>query len=268
MSINAKYPSLKGFSALVTGGVSGLGRVLSDTLLDNGMTLFVADVDTENGLAAEVEYKSKGFDYRFIKTDLSNNSSVDDLIKTIGREAHSLKVLVNNARPKLERRSLPESLEKFDFEMQIMLKTPILLMTAFEKLRMKNEAASIINISSTNSMLISDQGLSYHVAKAALNQATRYFSNYYSGNLIRVNTISPGIIDFVHSENKNLTNEFDSLTRSAVPLSRGAKPIEIANAVTFLASDDSSYITGENILVDGGFSIGDRFSALAHFIRK
>ena len=268
MSRSAIYPSLKGYSALVTGGVSGLGRALTEKLLENGMSLFVADVDVENGLAAELKYKSRGFDYKFIKTDLSDTKSVDELIKNIGRETSSLKVLVNNARPKLDRRTLPESLEKFDFEMQVMLKTPILLMTAFEKLRMKDEAASIINISSTNGTLISDQGLSYHVAKGALNQATRFFAKHYSGNLIRVNTISPGIIDFMHSQNKRPTNEFDSLTRSAVLVGRGANPVEIANAVTFLASDDSSYITGENIIVDGGFTIADRFSALTHFIES
>ena len=227
------------------------------------------EASEDNPEKVEVVFRLPGagerLNRRFIKTDLSDAGSVDDLIHNVRRATNSLKVLVNNARPKLDRRSLPESLEKFDFEMQVMLKSPILLMTSFEKLRMKNESASIINISSINGTLISDQGLSYHVAKAALNQATRYFANHYSGDLIRVNTISPGIINFGHSENTGSMKKFNSLTRSAVPLSRGAKPDEIANAVIFLASDDSSYITGENIMVDGGFSIGDRFSALHHF---
>ena len=263
---NRIYPSLKNGAALVTGGINGLGKALSQKLLENEMTLFVADVDKKNGLELEADYRSRGFNYHFIETDLSDDRSIHELISKVGSKTASLKVLVNNAKPKLDTRPLPHCLESWDFEMKVMLHTPIVLMDAFKKLRINDKLASIINISSTNGDLISDQGLSYHVAKSALNQASRYFANRYAKEKIRVNIVSPGIIEFGPERNSASSEKLNLLTRNTVPIERGGKPYEIANTVAFLASDDSSYITGQNISVDGGFTIGDRFSALNKFI--
>jgi NAD(P)-dependent dehydrogenase (short-subunit alcohol dehydrogenase family) len=232
--------------AIITGGSTGIGRAIAEKYAENNYSVLVLDLKKIYGACHDK--------IKCIPIDLASQSSVYDAINHIKSNYESVDVLVNNARPYLKSKSLNEALDEFDLAIDVLVKSPLVLSVELSPL-MKN-GGSIVNIGSTNVNFISQQSIGYHIGKSAIHQMSRYLAVKLSEQSVNVNTVSPGIVD----KGKEQTDKFKDVLGAAVPFGRGCTVEEIANLVCFLSMPSAKYITGQEIIIDGGETICDQFS--------
>ena len=244
---------LNGKIALITGGSSGIGLAAAKQFIGEGAYVFITG-RREPELASAV--KEIGNNVAGVRGDVSNHADLDRLFGQIQREKGRLDVLFANAGVAKYASLGKISEELYDSIFDINVKG--LLFTVQKALPLMPEGASII----LNASIVGSKGLPansvYSATKAALRSFARTWTTDLKDRHIRVNVVSPGTTD-----TPGLSELFGSseagqqrlkMISSSVPLGRLAKPKEIARAVVFLASDDSSYVTGTELFVDGGFA--------------
>lgn len=247
---------------LITGGAKGLGADLVDEFCKIGATVIFLDIDRNAGVKKLKAKKTAKFDCHFYPIDLRDESEIIKVISKIGKKFGIIDVLINNARAPLESKRFPDSMAGWGDAISIMLTAPILLIMHCLPFLQKAKNPSIINLSSTNAKLISQQPISYSVAKAAILQATKQLSCELGNNGIRVNAILPGLIDIADRNIKFSDNDINiQITKNIVPLGRAATSQEIFNLAYFLAGEESLYITGQEFIIDGGLTLVDQFFA-------
>ncbi|MEH6759099.1 MAG: SDR family oxidoreductase [Parasphingorhabdus sp.] len=238
--------SLNGKAAIVTGGASGIGAAIAQRLKKAGADVLVADITDSNDLVTS-------WGCKFIRADLSKPEEVTNVCEQAVTLFNKLDILVNNAGiaagfPLSE--SSPERSEKF-WRLHILgVQTGIK-----EAAKRMTAGGSIVNISSITAMRGFVNWGEYAATKAGIISLTQTAAVEYGPALIRVNCIAPGIIDTPLAMNEAP----DMVARNAEVFSllgRIGTPEELAAAVHFMASDDASYVTGQTLLVDGGWSTG------------
>ena len=244
---------LDGKTALVTGGNSGIGLATAKQFVREGAYVFITGRrDAELAAAA----KEIGANVTGVQGDVSNLGDLDRLFAQIKHAKGKLDIVFANAGV-AKYASLGEITEElYDQTFDINVKG--LLFTVQKALPLLPDGASII----LNSSIVGSKGLSdnsvYSATKAAVRSFARTWTTDLKGRRIRVNAVSPGSIDTPGLDALLASSETGEQRRklisSAVPLGRLGAPGEIAKAVVFLASDDSSYITGIELFVDGGFA--------------
>lgn len=257
-----KFFNLKGKVAIVTGAGRGMGRTHALTLAQAGAKVVVSDIlENECQLVVEEIKKLKGQAIA-VKCNISLKTDVDNLIKVTLEEFGKIDILVNNAgifpfQPFLEMKE-----QDFEKVIDVNLKGYFLMSQACAKEMQKNEInekgqrASIINISSI-AALKGFAGLAHYCAsKGGIMAMTRALALELAPLGIRVNDINPGAIDTPGASSTSMTQEQRKAMLLPIPLKRQGLPQEISNAVLFLASDESSYMTGSVMVVDGGWVIG------------
>ncbi|AFH42695.1 short chain dehydrogenase [Fervidicoccus fontis Kam940] len=253
--------SLKNKISIVTGGGSGIGRAIAEKLSSLGSTVIIFDVSEEGGLSTVREINSKGGSSYFFKVDVSNEESVKRGIENAVEKTGGIDVLVNNAGIEPPSKSLLElSVEEYDRVLNINLKGVWLMTKYATPYIAKRGGGSVINIASVAGIMPLAGAMPYSVSKAGVIMLTKVSAVELGKLKIRVNAIAPGWVDTPMIEraarNLKLTpEEFKKINSQRIILGRFASPEEIANAVAFLASDESSYITGSLVVVDGGISI-------------
>ncbi len=258
--------------AIITGGAQGIGRSIAQKFAADGARVIIADVQMEKAQAVSAEIADAGGIAHPIEIDLRNENDIERMVNCAKERFQRLDVLVNTACPF---RPVPQGfeadLELWDEQHTVLLKATALAAKYATPLMKKTPGAAIINIGSMVSRHITHQPCSYHVAKAGVEHLTRYLAFELGPLGIRVNCILPGIIN---REREGTPISADPINKTVlglvVPLRRAGVPDEIANLALFLASDESSYITGQNIEVDGGLSLGEPFhvSRLAYEAAK
>ena len=251
MSVSAF--SLMDKIAIVTGARRGMGKAIALTLGEAGANVVVSDVVGGGELdSVAAEIRKLGRRSLAVQADTACKADVDGMVQRVMDEFGGIDILVNNAGvfmnvPLLELRE-----EDWDRILNVDLKGYHLCCQAVGKIMVEQKKGCIINIASRNSVKANEGHGAYCAAKAGVAMLTKVLARELGRYNVRVNAVSPGIARTELSRPMWSDPEFMKQLVSVVPLGRMAEPSEIASVVLFLASSASSYITGHNILVDGG----------------
>ena len=259
---------LRGRRALVTGAGSGLGRAIAQRLADEGALLTLTDIDRD---AVERTADGIGGDVHALVHDVTCAESWTEVLGRTGESGGRLDILVNSAG--LESGPGPQDPARVslaDWRAVLSVNVEGVLLGCQQALPlMRQHGGSIVNLASVAGVVATPSLAAYGSAKAAVLQLTRSFAAHCGrlGYPIRCNCVLPGVVltDMVARFWDRLERE-QGLTReqvqqrflSRIPLGRFQEPVDIANAVLFLASDEARNITGIQLPVDGGFLLGDR----------
>jgi len=261
--------SLKNKVALVTGALGLIGKHHCEALAEAGANVIVCDLDNTNCLEFTKTLPEKSLG---IGTDITKKKSVKELLETVLKEFGKIDILINNAaiNDMFENSQAAEEQSKFEnYPLELWQKsldvnvTGMFLCSQIVGSEMAAAGSgSIVNIASTYGMVAPDQTLyqkpdgtqsfyksaAYPVTKGAVISFTRFLAAYWGSKGVRVNTLSPGGV-----ENNQDEYFIDNYNRKT-PLGRMAQPSDYKGALIFLASDASSYMTGANLVVDGGWT--------------
>ena len=241
---------LKGKVAIVTGAAQGIGYSVADLFVREGATVYLADVNEEATAAAAEKLGAMAIAKN---CDVSKKADCVQLVAEIVKEQGHLDVVVNNAGILRTGDVLEISEEDFDAVLGVNLKGAFLLSQAAGKVMVDQETGgSIINMSSVNALLTIPTILPYNVSKGGLNQLTRVMAVALAQKGVRVNGIGPGSIATEMLEKVMEDEAARNSILSRTPMGRTGTPEEIAKVALFLATDDSSYVTGQIIYADGG----------------
>lgn len=238
---------LKGKVAIVTGAARGIGQSIAVELARAGADVVVSDIIPEEGTIKQIKaLKRKAI---YVKTDISKKREVESLINETIKHFKKIDILVNNAGIYLAGNVSDFPEESWDKTMNINLKGPFLCSQA--ALKHMKKGASIINISSVAGIEGSAGGAAYCASKGGIRLLTKALAADVGALGIRVNSVHPGLIDTPMTAGLDKKMKDNMLTKFLIK--RAGKPVDIAGPVVFLASDASSYMTGSEIVVDGGW---------------
>ncbi len=243
---------LTGKVAIVTGAARGIGQSIAVELARKGANVVVSDIIPGNSTVNQIKkLKRKSF---FIKADVSKKQEVENLINETLKQFKKIDILVNNAG--IFQPSPTETLKEEDWEktIDINLKGYFLCAQAVSKYMLKRKKGVIINIASVAGLEGYAQGASYCASKGGIINLTNSLAAEWGPKGIRVNSICPGIIETAMTKGMLTNKKTKQGMLMKIPLKRTGKPIDIAGAAVFLASDNSSYITGTEIIIDGGWT--------------
>jgi 3-oxoacyl-[acyl-carrier protein] reductase len=246
--------SLEGKTALVTGGSRGIGRSIALTLADYGANVAITYRSSEDA-AQNVKEKieSMGRKAKAIQADAVKFDNAEEVIAEITEDWDKLDILVNNAGITKDNLILRMSEDQWDQVIDTNLKSIFNYSKAVAKPMMRNRGGSIINISSVVGLNGNAGQSNYAASKAGIIGFTKSYAKELASRDIRANVVAPGYIT------TEMTDELDEEILEAIkddtPLNRAGEAEEVAQTVVFLASDLSSYITGETIRVDGGMAM-------------
>lgn len=241
-------------TAIVTGGSSGIGKMTALTLAEKGYNLIINDL-TENEETQELlnSIESLGVTAKFIKGDVSKLSDVKSLAKTIKKEFDSIDVLVNNAGITRDGLLLRMKEKDWDSVMDVNLKGTFLCTKFIGKLMLKQRSGKIVNITSVVGRMGNAGQSNYSASKAGVIGFTKSIAKEFASRGINVNAVAPGFIKTAMTD--KLSDEVIDHYNENIPLKRMGTPEDVAKVINFLCSEDSDYITGQVINVDGGMLI-------------
>jgi NAD(P)-dependent dehydrogenase (short-subunit alcohol dehydrogenase family) len=249
---------LKGKIAIVTGSRRGIGRAIALALAGAGANLVISDIVTDDGLLEKtaVEIRKLGWEALTVKVDIAKKPDVAALVQQTVKQFKKIDILVNCAGVWIPGQNLIDTPEEnWDKVIDTNLKGTYFCCQAAGKVMSKQAGGNIINISSQVGLNPGMGGGAYSISKAGIIMMTRQLALELAAKNIRVNAIAPGIVktDF----NIDLwKNEAGAKQMGVmVPLGKLAEPGDIAKVALFLASDDSGYITGAVLPVDGGWQV-------------
>lgn len=251
---------LNGKVAIVTGGGTGIGKGISRSLAEAGARVAIAQPTLEKAELAADELRSEGYDILPLTVDVSSRSRASEMISKTLERWDRIDILVNNAAVTGGKAAAPFldlTDEMLARTIDVNLKGTFIVSQEAAR-KMIGRGGSIIHISSVGAYAAQEGASVYCATKAALLGLTKSMALELAPHGIRVNAIAPG--DIQTERNQDITNALkergvkgDYFRR--VPIGRRGTPAEIGPTAVFLASDDASYITGETIIVDGGFLI-------------
>ena len=240
---------LEGKTALITGASKGIGRAIAQKFAQHGANVaFTYLSSVEKGLALELELQEYGTKIKGYRSDASDHAAADALITQVMADFGALDILVNNAGITKDGLLMRMSEENWDEVMRVNLKSVFNLTKAATKPMMRAKAGSIINLTSIVGIRGNGGQSNYAASKAGIIGFTKSIALELGSRNIRSNAIAPGFIETEMTH--ELANKEDWM--NGIPLKRGGKPEEVADACVFLASSLSSYITGQVLQVDGG----------------
>lgn len=243
-------------TAIVTGGASGIGKAIACKFAQEGARVLVADItDTplEGGDKTVDLIRGAGGWAEFIRCDVTHSADLDAAVARVDR----LDIMVNNAAVRSPKRMHDTSEEEWDKVIGVNAKGVFLGCRAAVAQMLTQDLRDevrgrIVNISSQHGMVRSPRAFAYGVGKAAVVYMTRQIAGDYAADGIVCNAVAPGKI-LTGRGGAAVAPETLAYSRSRTPWSRLGRPSDVANAALFLASDDATFITGENLMVDGGW---------------
>jgi NAD(P)-dependent dehydrogenase (short-subunit alcohol dehydrogenase family) len=240
---------------IITGGTKGIGKATTLEFLRQGAEVLFVARDKALINRQLTEYKKSGFKVSGISADLSKESGINKLVNAVSKKWASIDVLVNNVGFNIRRKTI----EYNSVEVNSIINTNLISafnisVKLYPFLRNSGKAA-IINVSSVAGLTSLKTGSPYAITKAGLIQLTKNLAVEWAEDNIRVNAVAPWYIKTPLTEKLLSDKSFLKSVLKRTPMNRYGKPEEVANVIIFLGSDASSFVTGQCIAVDGGFSV-------------
>ena len=236
--------------ALITGGAQGIGKTISEELVQNGAHVVLGDVNLEGAQATAKAINNNGGSASAVKVDVSNPAEVKQVFDSILKDKKPIDIMINNAG--ITRDGLMIRMKEADWDrvLNINLKGTFLCSQQAAKQMMKQKSGAIVNIASIVGVMGNFGQANYSASKAGVIGLTKTLAREVASRGIRVNAVAPGFID------TEMTQVLDESVRQKlieqIPLAKLGLPEDVARCVAFLVSDRSSYITGQVINVNGG----------------
>ena len=236
--------------ALITGGAQGIGKTISEELVQNGAHVVLGDVNLEGAQATAEAINNNGGSASAVKIDVSNPAEVKQVFDSILKDKKPIDIMINNAG--ITRDGLMVRMKEADWDrvLNINLKGTFLCSQQAAKQMMKQKSGVIVNIASIVGVMGNFGQANYSASKAGVIGLTKTLAREVASRGIRVNAVAPGFID------TEMTRVLDESVRQSlieqIPLAKLGLPEDVARCVAFLVSDRSSYITGQVINVNGG----------------
>jgi len=244
--------NLRGKKALVTGGTKGIGKATVKELLELGAEVVFTARDGEVVKHTLDQFKQPGYVVHGLMADVTSNDHRHRITKWISEQWGRLDILVNNAGINIRKPSNEYLVEEYKTVLETDLIAPFELSRELFGLLKNSGKSSVVNVSSVAGMLDAKTGAPYGMAKSGLIQLTRNLACEWAGFNIRVNSVSPWFTQTPATEAVLSDSERLHQIVARTPAGRVARDEEIAAAISFLTMDKASYITGQNIVVDGG----------------
>ena len=245
---------IEGKIAIVTGGASGIGEATTRLFVSEGAKVVIADIDDEKGNALEAELNHDGEVARYRQFDVTQESRwievVGEVIDTWGR----LDVVVNNAGMSGVGRARVEETTVENWDTVFAVNSTAIMLgtkTAIPAMR-KNGGGSVVNVSSIFGIVGSPAGAAYHASKGAARTFSKAAAVQYAPDNIRVNSVHPGFTDTPMTLDIHSQKEIRDAREKMTPLGRLGLPDDIAYGILYLACDESSWVTGIELVIDGG----------------
>ena len=245
---------LEGKVALISGGARGIGGAVARRFVSEGASVVIGDVLLEEGQLLANEIQQSGGEITFTPLDVTSEASWADAVALAIDRYGKLDILVNNAGITKRDRIEDETPENWDRIMEVNAKGVFLGTKAVLNEMKRHGNGSIVNLSSSYGLVASPNSAIYGASKAAVKLLTKFTAIQNATLGIRANSVHPGPI------NAPLIQEFfpfpekSKMLASLVPMGRLGEAEEVANAILFLASDESSYVTGSELVIDGGIT--------------
>lgn len=249
---------VKGKVAIITGGAEGIGRETALLFGREGARLVIADYDSEKGAQLESILNEKGLESFFVKTDVRNSAEVQRMAEQASERFGKIDILVNNAGAAGAVPVVELTEDNWDRIVDTNLKGVYLCCKYIIPKMIESGGGVIVNMASVLGFIGRARASAYNAAKGGVVTLTKNMALDYVADNIRINAVCPGFVDtdlvrrYVRAS-ENPAKTYEELVQLH-PMGRLAKPEEIAYSVLFLASDESSFITGSCLIVDGGYS--------------
>ena len=242
---------LEGKNVIITGASRGIGKGIARVFAENGANVAFTYASSEApALELEKELTDLGVKAKAYKSNAADFNQAQELIEAVSNDFDTIDVLINNAGITKDNLLMRISEEDFDKVIEVNLKSVFNMTKAVQRTMLKQRSGSIINMSSVVGVKGNAGQTNYAASKAGIIGFSKSVALELGSRNIRSNVIAPGFIE------TEMTAKLDEATvkgwRDGIPLKRGGTPEDIANVCVFLASDMSSYITGQTIHVDGG----------------
>lgn len=241
---------LKDKVALITGGARGIGRAIALAFAKEGADIVIADVNLEIALKTASEIEGLGSKALALEMDVTNYEKVEEGINKILDKMGKVDILVNNAGITKDNLLLRMSPADWDAVLNVNLKGTFNCIKAACRPMIKQRSGRIISIASIIGLIGNPGQANYAASKAGIIALTKTVAKELASRNINANAVAPG---FIQTEmTAKLPEDIKKKMLEAIPLARLGMPEDVANACLFLASEESSYITGQTITIDGG----------------
>lgn len=234
---------------IVTGGANGIGRGVATAYAEKGAKVVVADIDLKAGNLTADEIRSRGGEVLFEKTDVRKQEDIIRLIEVTKSTFGKIDILINNAGKSVFKSPYEITLEEWDDVIQTNLRSVFLCSREVAKYMRENEAGgAIVNIASTRALMSEPNSEAYAASKGGIVAMTHALAASFSEDRITVNAISPG---WIHNGDES---QLTALDHNQHLSKRVGKPSDIARACLYLTNHENDFVTGINLVVDGGMT--------------
>ena len=244
--------------AVITGAGDGIGLQIAQSFADEGAIAVIAEINEVSGKRAEAAIIAAGGRALFLKTDVSDEAQVEQMVKTVVEQLGRIDILINNAGVVVHVKVVDMPREAWDRQLAVQLTGPFLVSKHVARhMIARGGGGKMVNISSVSAVMGRHKAAAHCSAKGGLTMLTKVLAMEMGEYNVNVNAVAPGLIDVPSQrDEENISADYKRSYLNELPLGRIGEVEDITHMVMFLCSEDANWITGQLMLVDGGLMAG------------